>query len=122
MFERFFHSTPDEANKEAQRLVTLLHESPAMHQLEAEREQARLSKVRELLQQREQLQRTREESLPPLRAATAKAKNREQECREKLRKAIQESAGCVNQEVTASSSFKSQIDAIDGEIIKLARR
>ena len=105
MFERFFHSTPDEANKEAQRLMVLLSESPAMSQLQAQREEARLSKARELLQQREQLQRTREESLPPLRAATAKAESYEQRCREKLDEAAKDVARCRNEEMSAGSRF-----------------
>lgn len=61
MFERFFQKAPDET--EAQGLMVLLTQSPAMHQLEAEREQARLSTLQELTQRREELKRQHDDAL-----------------------------------------------------------
>jgi hypothetical protein len=105
---------------EAQRLVTFLKESPAMHQLEAEREQALLAKRKEHAANRAELERMRDKTIPEKRAETAKARRHQQQCREKLNDAERELAHCVNDENAAVASFQSRINSIDGEIIKLA--
>jgi hypothetical protein len=87
-FDRFF-KTDESKVKEAEKIVALLKDSPELEERRQERDKKRLARIRELLAEREQIERAYAEAIPELTANVTEAQERENRAQEALKAATQ---------------------------------
>jgi hypothetical protein len=119
MFERFL-KTPKTIDEEAREIIHLWRNSPEMESKHRERDEIRQGKVRELLAQREQIERERDTLLPQLVSAVVSAKAEERRCREVLEAATRKRSDADLARLGLSLNFQSRHDEVTAAITKLA--
>lgn len=119
-FDKFFKSDNDKL-AEADRVLSLLSDSPAFRERQRELEEKRLETLRGLLAKREQTERQQAELLPGLNDAVAEAERKEKAAVEALQAARRQRIA-AEQASRAAAEFTLKLSQIDGEIRKAAPR
>ncbi len=117
---RFFKSDEEKAAEAADEIVSLLKDSPQLELLRRERDDRRLTRLRELLAQRDQINQDWAAAVPALEAAILEAQEKERLAHEALQAATRERAAAQHSRLCASLDYSFNVSKIDGEIKKTA--
>jgi hypothetical protein len=120
-FDRFFKSDAEKLN-EAEQIIALLQDSPELQERTRQRDEKRLAKIRQLLAEREEINRAQAETMPRLRAAVEEAEQKEKRAHEAVQAAVRERIDADLARLGASGDFSFRLSSVEAEIKKAAPR
>ena len=118
-FDRFFRSD-EQKDEEANKIVSLLKDSPHLAELRRARDEKRLTRIRELLAQRERLNQDHAAVLRSLEAAVVQAQEKEKRAHEALEAATRERVTAEHARLCQSLDFDFNPGKLRDELEKLA--
>ncbi len=113
--DRFFRSDEDKV-KEAGEILALLKDSPELQERTRQREEKRVSSIRQLLARRDEISRVHAETMPGLEAAQDEARENEKRAHEVLQAATQERVNAEHARLSASLDFSFNLSKLEAEI------
>jgi hypothetical protein len=120
-FDRFFKSD-DEKIAEAESILSLMKDSPELQERARQRDEKRLTRIRQLLAERDEINRVHAETMPVLIATRDQAQAKEKRAAEALQAATRERVNAEHARAAASGDFSLKISQIESEIRKRAPR
>jgi hypothetical protein len=116
----YFFRTDKEKAKEADKIMSLLKDSPALNEARRDRDKKRLSRVRALLAERDRIQRDHGATLQRLESAVIESQEKEKRAHEALQAATRNRVNAEAAKSNASLDLSFNRSKLEGEVRSLA--